>query len=87
MIDRRITVNPAAVYDELDKIHSYREIMLGHLAFLNSHPDKAVAEAAAPFTLTASEFLDSLNALEDLLTEEWDGEDEEDEEDYERTDE
>ena len=87
MLDHRITVNPAAVYDELDKIHSYREIMLGHLAFLNSHPDKAVAEAAAPFTLTASEFLDSLNALEDLLTEEWDGEDEEDEEDYERTDE
>ena len=83
MIDRRITVNPAAVYDELDKIHSYREIMLGHLAFLNSHPDKAVAEAAAPFTLTASEFLDSLNALEDLLTEEWD---EEDEDDLERTD-
>ena len=86
-MDRRITVNPAAVYDELDKIHSYREIMLGHLALLNSHPDKAVAEAAAPFTLTASEFLDSINALEDLLTEEWDGDDEEDEEDYERTDE
>ena len=85
-MDRRITVNPAAVYDELDKINSYREIMLGHLAMLNSHPDKAVAEAAAPFTLTASEFLDSLNALEDLLTEEWDG-DEYDEEDYERTDE
>lgn len=83
-MDHRITVNPVAVYDELDKIHSYREIMLGHLAMLNSHPDKAVAEAAAPFTLTASEFLDSLNALEDLLTEEWDGEDEED---YERTDE
>mgnify|MGYP000467289044 CR=1 FL=1 len=85
-MDRRITVNPAAVYDELVKINSYREIMLGHLAMLNSHPDKAVAEAAAPFTLTASEFLDSLNALEDLLTEEWDG-DEYDEEDYERTDE
>ena len=84
MIDRRITVNPAAVYDELDKIQAYREIMLGHLALLNSHPDKAVAEAAAPFTLTASEFLDSLTALEDLLTEEWDGDDEED---YERTDE
>lgn len=84
MLDHRITVNPAAVYDELDKIHSYREIMLGHLAFLNSHPDKAVAEAAAPFTLTASEFLDSLNALEDLLTEEWDGDGEED---YERIDE
>ena len=85
-MDRRITVNPAAVYDELDKIHSYREIMLSHLAMLNSHPDKAVAEAAAPFTLTASEFLDSLNALEDLLTEEWDG-DEYDEEDIERIDE
>ena len=84
-MDRRITVNPAAVYDELDKINSYREIMLGHLAMLNSHPDKAVAEAAAPFTLTASEFLDSLNALEDLLVEEWNGDDEE--EDYERTDE
>ena len=84
MLDHRITVNPASIYDELDKIHSYREIMLGHLAFLNSHPDKAVAEAAAPFTLTASEFLDSLNALEDLLTEEWDGDDEED---YERIDE
>ena len=83
-MDRRITVNPAAVYDELDKINSYREIMLGHLALLNSHPDKAVAEAAAPFTLTASEFLDSLNSLEDLLTEEWYGGDEED---YERTDE
>ena len=84
-MDRRITVNPAAVYDELDKINSYREIMLGHLAMLNSHPDKAVAEAAAPFTLTASEFLDSLSALEDLLVEEWDGGD--DEEDYERIDE
>lgn len=84
MLDRRITVNPAAVYDELDKIHSYREIMLSHLAMLNSHPDKAVAEVAAPFTLTASEFLDSLNALEDLLTEEWD---EDDEDDLERIDE
>lgn len=78
------TVNASLVYDELDKIHAYREIMLSHLALLNAHPDKAVAEAAAPFTLTASEFLDSLNALEDLLTEEWD---EDGEEDYERTDE
>ena len=77
-MDRRITVDPSAVYSELDKIHSFREIMLGHLAFLNSHPDKAVAEAAAPFTLTASEFLDSLNALEDLMTEEWNGDDEDD---------
>lgn len=77
-MDRRITVDPAAVYSELDKIHSFREIMLGHLALLNSHPDKAVAEAAAPFTLTASEFLDSLNALEDLMTEEWNGDDEDD---------
>lgn len=75
-MDRRITVNPAAVYDELDRIHAYREIMASHLAMLNAHPDPAVAEAAAAFTLTASEFLDSLNALEDLMTEEWDGDDE-----------
>ena len=82
-MDRRITVNPAAVYDELDKIHAYREIMASHLAMLNAHPDPAVAEAAAAFTLTASEFLDSLNAIEDLLTEEHDPE----EDDLERIDE
>lgn len=82
-MDRRITVDPAAVYSELDRIHAYREIMTSHLAMLNSHPDKAVAEAAAPFTLTASEFLDSLNALEDLMTEERDLE----EDDLERIDE
>lgn len=86
-MDRRITVNPAAVYDELDKIHSRRELMLDLLVELNKHPDKAVAEAAAPVTLATAEFLNALNALEDLLVEEWAGDEYDEEEDYERIDE
>lgn len=85
-MDRRITVNPAAVYDELDKIHAFRRNAVRLLAILNEHPDEALAKAAAPFSLATAEFLDSLIALEDLLTEEWDGDDEEEWDDLERTD-
>nr|DAW11298.1 MAG TPA: hypothetical protein [Caudoviricetes sp.] len=77
-MDRRITVNPAAVYDELDKIHAFRSNAVRLLALLNEHPDESLAKATAPFALATAEFLDSLNALEDLMTEEWDGDDEDD---------
>ena len=86
MTDRRITVNPAAVYDELDKIHAFRSNAVRLLALLNEHPDESLAKATSPFALATAEFLDSLNALEDLLTEEWD-EDEDDEDELERTNE
>ena len=87
MIDRRITVNPAAVYDELDKIHAFRGNAVRLLALLNEHPDEALAKVTAPFALATAEFLDTLIALEDLLTEEWDEDEEENWDDLERTDE